>query len=61
MIEEVLESSEPGKCHYLPHNPVIREDKDIVPNRNIFWNILSLNSPPAFVDKTILFQTTWFE
>lgn len=28
MIEEVLESSAPGKYRYLPHNPVIRVDKD---------------------------------
>ena len=36
MIERVSESSEPGKCHYLPHHPVIREDKDTTKVRIVF-------------------------
>ena len=36
MIEEVSESSEPGKCHYLPHHPVIQEDKDTTKVRIAF-------------------------
>ena len=36
MIEEVSESSEPGKCHYLLHHPVIREDKDTTKVRIVF-------------------------
>ena len=45
MIEEVSESSEPGKCHYLPHNPVIREDKDTTKVRIIFDASAKGNGP----------------
>ena len=45
MTEEVSESSEPGKCHYLPHRPVIRKDKDINKARIVFDASAKGNGP----------------
>ena len=45
MIEEFL-SSEPGKCHYLPHHPVIREDKDTT-KVSIFFDALAKGNGPS--------------
>ena len=46
MIEEVSESSEPDKRHYLPHHPVIRKDKDTTKVR-IFFDALAKKNGPS--------------
>ena len=45
MIEKVSESSKPGKHHYLPHHPVIREDKDATEVRIAFNASTKGNGP----------------
>ena len=45
MIEKVSESSKPGKRHYLPHHPVIREDKDATKVRIAFNASTKGNGP----------------
>ena len=36
IIEKVFDSGDPGRVHYMPHRPVIREDKDTSKIRPVF-------------------------
>ena len=36
IIEPAIETALPGKCHYIPHHPVVREDKNTSKVRIVF-------------------------